>query len=182
MSFAERYLNALNSSNLQDDDKHHQTEVLAAAALADLSGGSGVIFGTMLARAKLDGVPREAISSGSQNLAVLLHAWKKAVFEKGHARKWLKIVHPWDMPALEGICNKIALHSLAHFLGGECAACNGTKIVGSRACTRCTDTPGREPVEGSGLLRERIMDMISDLEGLHQSHAARAGAKMRKAA
>jgi len=182
MSFAERYLNALNSSNLLDDDKHHQTEALVAAALADLSGGSGVVFGTMLARAKLDGVPREALSTSSPALAVLLRAWKKAVFEKGHARKWLKIQHTWDMPALEGICNKIALHSLAHWLGGQCTACNGTKIVAGRACTHCAETPGFEPVAGEGLYRERVKDMISDLEGLHQSHSARAGARMRKAA
>jgi hypothetical protein len=182
MTFAERYMNALNSSNLQDDEHTRATEVLAAAALADLSGGSGVVFGSMLARAKIDGVPREALGSGAHNLAVLLRAWKEAVFRKGSERKWLKVVQPWDIQALEGICNKIALHSLAHFLGGECSVCNGTKINAGRACTHCNGTPGREPVEGSGLLRERIMDMISDLEGLHQSHAARAGAKMRKAA
>jgi len=182
MSFAERYLNALNSSNLQDDEHHRQTEVLAAAALADLSGGSGVVFGSMLARAKLDGVPREAIGSGSHNLAVLVRVWRQTVLQKGKDRKWLKIVQTWDIHALEGICNKIALQSLAHWLGGECTVCNGTKINAGRACTHCTDTPGREPVEGIGLLRERIMDMISDLEGLYQSHAARAGAKLRRAA
>jgi len=36
MPFEDRYLNALNSTNLLDDDKHHQTEALGAAALADL--------------------------------------------------------------------------------------------------------------------------------------------------
>jgi len=182
MPFAERYINALNSSNLLDDQQHSQAEALAAAALADLSGGSGSIFGSMLARAKADGVPREAIASGSRSLAALLRVWKEVVFQKGKDRKWLRIVQPWDIQALEGICNKIALHSLAHFLGGECSACNGTKINGGRACTHCTEAPGREPIEGSGLLRERIKDMISELEGRHDSHAARAGAKMRRAA
>lgn len=183
MSFAEQYISALNSSNLQDDQHHRATEALAAAALADLSGGSGVVFGSMLARVRsVDGVPRQAIESGSANLAVLLRVWKQAVFEKGQARGWLKVVHEWDIAALQGICNKIALHSLAHWLDGACTVCNGTGITANRACAHCTDTPGREPVEGSGLLRERIKDMISELEGVHQSHAARAGAKMRKAA
>jgi len=168
MSFAEQYLNALNSSNLQDDEHHRATEALAAAALADLPGRSSSIFGSMLARAKIDGVPQEAITGGSQNLAMLLRAWKEVVFQKGRARGW--------------ICNKIALQSLTHWLGGECTVCNGTKINAGRACTHCTETPGREPVAGNGLLRERILDMISDLEGLYQSHAARAGAKLRKAA
>ena len=182
MSFAEQYLNALNSSNLQDDEHHRATEALAAAALADLPGRSSSIFGSMLARAKIDGVPQEAITGGSQNLAMLLRAWKEVVFQKGRARGWIKIVNPWDIHALEGICNKIALQSLTHWLGGECTVCNGTKINAGRACTHCTETPGREPVAGNGLLRERILDMISDLEGLYQSHAARAGAKLRKAA
>ena len=182
MSFAERYLNALNSSNLQDDEHHRATEALAAAALADLSGGSGVVFGSMLERAKIDGVPREALSSGSRNLAVLLRAWKETVFHKGQDRKWLRVVQPWDIPALEGICNKIALQSLAHWLGGQCAACSGTKIIAGRACTHCAETPGFEPVAGEGLYRERVKYIISDLEGLYQSHAARAGAKMRREA
>jgi hypothetical protein len=181
--FAEKYLAALTATNLQDDEHHRATEALAAAALADLSGGSGSVFGSMLARAKLaDGVPRQALESGSASLAALVRAWVGAVTRKGMDRSWLKIKHEWDIPAAHGIYRKIALTSLAHWLGGECTVCNGTKINAGRACAHCSETPGREPVEGSGLLRERIMDMISDLEGLYQSHAARAGAKLRKAA
>ena len=41
--FAERYLNALSTSNLQDDDQHHQTEPLVAAALVKLHGFAGCI-------------------------------------------------------------------------------------------------------------------------------------------
>ena len=182
MTFADRYINALNSSNLKDDELHRQAEVLAAAALADLRGGSGNVFGSMLARARAEAVPRQAIEVSCRGLAVLLRVWKEAVFQKGQERKWLKVVQPWDLPALNGICNKIALHSLAHWLGGECSACNGTKINTGRACTHCAATPGREPIQGGALERDRIADMVSELEGLYQSHAARAGAKMRKAA
>jgi hypothetical protein len=191
MPFAERYLNALNSSNLQDDEQHKQTEVLAAAALADLSGGSGVVFGSMLSRAKYaDPVQHKTFESGNHNLAVLLKVWEQAVIEKGRARKWINIVHTWDFGILEGIAKKIAQHSLAHWLAGECTVCNGTKVVASRACAHCAETPGREPIRTyqtkdgrmSQLEVERIKDMISELEGLCQAHGARAGAKMRQAA
>ncbi|WP_236478130.1 hypothetical protein, partial [Escherichia coli] len=66
-------------------------------------------------------------------------------------------------------------------LGGECSCCNGTKIVESRACTHCNGT-GREPVLGGALQREKVLDMVSELEGLFQAHSARAAAKMRRAA
>ena len=180
--FAERYLNALNSSNLKDDDQHHQTEPLVAAALADLSGGSGELFGTMLLRAKIAGVPRQAIESSAHNLGVLLRIWTGDVARKGFARKWINVKHEWDIGAAYGIYKKIALHSLAHWLGGECSVCNGTKINEGRACTHCAGTPGREPIQGGTLERERVADMVSELEGVYQAHSARAGAKIRKAA
>jgi hypothetical protein len=106
------------------------------------------------------------------------------VVEKGSARKWIKIKQTWDIHAAYGIYKKIALHSLAHWLGGECEQCNGTKISTSsgRACTHCAETPGREPIKGGALEAGYIRDMISELEGLCQAHGARAGAKMRQAA
>lgn len=181
--FVEKYLASLTTSDLRDDEQHSRTEALAAAALADLSGGASSVFGSMLARAKYaDGVPRKTFEAACQNLAALLRVWIDVVTKKGMDRKWFKIKHEWDIPAAHGIYRKIALHSLAHWLGGECGQCNGTKISAGRACTHCTATPGREPIQGGALERERIADMVSELEGLYQSHCARAGAKMRKAA
>lgn len=180
--FAERYLQALTTSDLRDDNQHCQAEALAAAALADLAGG-GDVFGSLLARAKYaDGVPRKVFDSGNRNLAILIRVWTAAVVRKGLERKWLKIRHEWDVPAAHGMYAKIARVSLAHWLGGQCQECNGTKIANSRACTHCAVTPGREPIQGGAIERERIADMISELEGLYQSHAARAGAKLRHAA
>ena len=179
--FAEKYLAALTTSDLRDDDQHSQTEALAAAALADLTGG-GDVFGSLLSRAMIaDGVPRQAFESGTENLGVLLRVWTAAVTRKGLDRQWLKIKHPWDINAAHAIYAKIARVSLAHWLGGECTCCNGTKIANSRACTHCTGT-GREPIQGGAIERAKIADMVSELEGLYQSHSARAGAKMRKAA
>jgi DnaJ-class molecular chaperone len=179
--FAEKYLASLNTSDLRDDEQHRQTEALAAAALADLTGGSGSVFGSMLGRAKVNAIAREAIGSGTEGLAALLRAWEGAVIRKGTDRKWIKIVNPWDIDALHGICKKIARVSLAHWLAGECEVCHGTTVTSGRSCSHCGGT-GREPVQGGALEIDRVKDMISDLEGIYQAHSARAGAKMRKAA
>lgn len=180
--FIEKYVGSLTSSDLTDDELHRATEALAAAALADLTGGSGNVFGSMLARAKYaDGISHKTFEAGNHNIAVLLRVWVNVVTAKGLARSWLNIKHPWDIAAAHAIYAKIARVSLAHFLAGECDECHGTKIRDGRACTHCAGT-GREPIQGGALERDKIADMLSELEGLYQSHCARAGAKMRKAA
>jgi hypothetical protein len=179
--FAERYLNALSTSNLQDDAQHHQTEPLVAAALADLSGGSGALFGTMLLRASIAGVPRQAIESSARDLSVLLRVWTGEVARKGFDRKWMNIKAEWDIKAAYAMYAKIARVSLAHWLGGECQCCNGTKIVESRACSHCNGS-GREPVQGGAIEREKVLDMVSELEGMFQAHSARAAVRMRRVA
>lgn len=180
--FVEKYLRSLYSSTLQDDAGHHQAEVLAAVALADLGGGSGEVLGSLLMRAKYaDGIAHKTFEAGNHNTAVLLRAWIKVVTQKGLDRQWLKIRHEWDVKAAHGMYEKIARVSLAHWLAGECETCNGTTTVGGCACTRCAATPGREPVRGGSLEVERIKDMIGELEGMYQSHSARAAARLRKA-
>lgn len=49
--FVERYAASLHSSDLRDDEHHHSTDALIAAALADKSG-SGAMLGSLLARVK----------------------------------------------------------------------------------------------------------------------------------
>lgn len=181
MSFVERYLGSLNSSDLTDDEQHRATEALAAAALADLTGGSGAVFGSMLARAKAAGVPRKVFESSTAHLGPLLRTWEQAVAEKGRARGWLKIVHTWDVLAAEAMYKKIARVSLAHWLGGHCETCGGTGSYELRKCSKC-DGSGKAPIEGGRLEVERVKDMISELEGLHQAHCGRAAVKMRRAA
>lgn len=181
MGFADRYIHALSASNLLDDAHHQQAEPLIAAALADLTGGSGSVFGSMLARAKLAGVPRQAIESGTFGLGALLRVWTEEVTKKGLSRGWLKIKHEWDIKAAYAMYAKIARVSLVHWLAGGCEVCSGTKISEGRACAHCHGT-GREPIQGGAIEREKVADMVSELEGMFQSHSARAGAKMRKAA
>jgi hypothetical protein len=52
MGFADRYIHALNASNLKDDERHHQAEPLTAAGLASAAAGD---LGAMLQRAKYAG-------------------------------------------------------------------------------------------------------------------------------
>lgn len=180
--FVEKYVAAVNSCNLQDDEFHRATHVLTAAALADLSGGRGAILGSMLARVKYaDGPAHQTFESGSRNLAQLARVWEAVVVEKGLARGWLKIRAEWDIAAAHAMYKKIAARSLAHWLGGECETCHGTKLHQHRSCNPCGGT-GRAPVDGGRLEVERIKDMISELEGLFQAHAGRAGARIRQAA
>jgi hypothetical protein len=183
MPFAERYLNAINSANLQDDELHHQTEVLAAAALADLTGGSGTVFGSMLTRAKYGNGAKKIFDSGIRDIAVLLRVWKTVVKERARERAWFPMPRTeWDANAIFRRLDQIAEQSLAHWIGGHCECCNGTTVgaMGS-TCKACAGT-GLAPILGDNMVADRTRDMVSELEGLTQSHGARAGAKMRQAA
>lgn len=70
MGFAEKYVASIGSSNLMDDAQHHQTDPLAAAALAG-------DIGALLCRVKYaDGVLTRMFEGSQQNLAQLLRFWK----------------------------------------------------------------------------------------------------------
>jgi len=93
----------------------------------------------------------------------------------------MNIKAEWDIKAAYAMYAKIARVSLAHWRGGECPACNGTKVVAGRICAHCAGT-GREPIQGGVLEIERINDMVFELQGLYQAHSARAQARLRKMA
>lgn len=182
--FAEKYLAAINTTDLRDDELHHQTETLAAAALADLSGGSGVVFGSMLARVKYaDPVQHKIFESGNHSLAVLLKVWKQAVAKWGRERGWFPEPRTeWDASAVVRRYHQIAEQSLAHWLGGNCETCGGSALSPlGLTCKACAGT-GRAPIVGDNTVADRTRDMVSELENRCQSHGARAGAKMRRAA
>lgn len=180
MGFADRYLHSVNSSNLQDDEHHHATDALCAAALAD-STGAGI--GSLLSRVKYaDGTQHKLFESGSANLAHLLRIWTARVIEKGRERKWVKIGNAWDGQAAEALYRRVAERSLVHWLDGKCASCSGSgNTPDRRICVPCKGT-GKSEVGGQGFERERVLDMVSELEGLLQAHNARAGGMLRGAA
>jgi hypothetical protein len=138
----------------------------------------------MLSRAKYaDPVQHKTFESGNHNLAVLLKVWKRVVAKRGLDRSWFpKPRAEWDANAVLKRYAQIAEQSLAHWLGGNCEACNGTKVGSTgQACKPCGGT-GSAPILGDNVVADRTRDMVSELEGLYQSHSARAGAKMREAA
>ena len=173
MGFAEKYITSINSSNLKDDERHHLTEALAAAALADRSGAG---LGALLSRVKYaDGAARQLFESGSSNLAHLLRIWTAAVAEKGRSRGWVKANTAWDQQAAHALYHRVAHASLAHWLDGKCETCHGTGVTSNRQfCMPCKGS-GKGAVQcAGGFERERIVDMVSELEGLVQSHHSRA--------
>lgn len=177
MGFADRYVWALNASSLQDDQMHHATEPLFAAAVADTTGAG---LGALLSRVKFaDGSISKLFESGTQNLAHLLRVWGELVAQKGVERKWVKIRAEWDIPAAMALYKRVADRSMAHWLDGKCKACNGTGITAEcRRCPTCKGSCAQE-VGGQGFERDLVLDMVSELDGLLQAHNARAAARLR---
>ncbi|RFP19175.1 hypothetical protein [Duganella sp. BJB475] len=178
MGFADRYVFSLNASTLQDDEMHHATEPLFAAAVAD-NVGAGI--GALLSRVKYaDGSISKVFESGTQNLAHLVRVWSALVTQKGEERKWVKIRAEWDVAAATALYRRVAERSLAHWLDGKCKACNGTGVTAERRfCTTCKGSK-QEEVGGQGFERDRVLDMVSELDGLLQAHNARAAARLRR--
>lgn len=88
MGFADQYVWALGAGTLQDDETHHATEPLFAAAVADVNGAG---LGALLTRTKYaDGVAHQVFESGPTNLAHLVRVWTARVVEKGREHKWVR--------------------------------------------------------------------------------------------
>ncbi len=177
MGFADRYLSAVNSSNLRDDDQHRSTDALCAAAVADTAGAG---FGALLSRVKYaDGTQHKLFESGSANLASLLRIWTARVIEKGRERKWVKEGTAWDAQAAHKLYRSVAERSLAYWLDGKCEACGGSGVKARCLCAPCKGTGKGEITGTGGFELERVKDMVSELENLLQSHNSRAAASLR---
>ena len=94
-------------------------------------------------------------------------------------QQWVKIGNAWDGQAAEALYRRVAERSLAHWLDGKCPACSGSGNTSERRiCVPCKGT-GKSEVASQGFERERVLDMVSELEGLLQSHNARSAAMLR---
>ena len=97
MGFADRYISAIGSSNLLDDALHHQTEPLAAAALAG-------DIGALLCRVKYaDGTLAKMFEGNAGNLAQLLRIWTAEVIRRGQTRRWVPANTAWDAQAAQAL-------------------------------------------------------------------------------
>lgn len=173
MGFADRYIASIGSTNLMDDALHHQTDPLAAAALAG-------DIGALLCRVKYaDGTLNRMFEGNQQNLAQLLRIWTTSVIEKGKARYWVKNE---DILIAYPLYKRVAEASLAHWLDSHCKKCSGTGVtalLGNRQCSACKGS-GISEISGMREYEKRlVLDMVSELTALYDSHARRANSKLR---
>ena len=138
-------------------------------------------MGALLCRVKYaDGTVSRLFEGNAGNLAQLLRAWTAAVTHKGKARRWVKAHTAWDAQAANTLYRRVAEASLAHWLDSKCQICHGTGVVaadtlGAPAICKGCQGSGEAPITCSGGFElERIKDMVSELEGIFQSHGARA--------
>lgn len=180
MGFADRYVHALCASSLKDDERNHQAEPLAASGLAALSFND---LGPLLHRVKYaDGVTHKMFESGTANLAQLIELWTAEVIKRGRARKWVPENTAWDAEAAQKLYRRVAEASLAYWLDGQCDFCHGTKVrPGTNLkCTECNGT-GKAPILiAGGFERQKVEDMIGELECIATGHSGRASKKLRR--
>lgn len=186
MSFAETYAGAL-TANLQDDEHHHATGVLRAAAQADKVARD---IGALLHRVKYGNAIEQEFAGGTSSLAQLQREWLAIVDKKGRERKWIKTQ---DWPNIGHLfpkmAERIASQSLAHYLGGICEACNGTGAKSAKpVCSTCPECHGtrRATIKStpehklSSYEIDLIGQMVAELEALESSHAGVASALLRR--
>jgi hypothetical protein len=177
--FVERYVASVNSSDLRDDDLHHSTEPLRAAAYADATGCDAEI-GSLLCRVKYaDGSVHKLFEAGTGNLAHLLRIWLAEVTAKGKARKWVTIRSERDIITAHTLYRRVAEASLAFWMDGRCEPCHGAgQGADRRLCTACAGS-GRAQIEAGKFETDKTLDMVSELEGLFRSHSSRAKSFLR---
>jgi hypothetical protein len=165
MGFVDRYIRALGASQ-------RQVEPLLATAYA-ATGVSGEL-GHLLYRVKyVDDPVRQPA-----HLARLLCLWTAEVSRRGRLRKWMTERTAWDAQAAAKLYRTVAELSLAHWLDGDCPSCKGSAQAGQQPCRDCGGT-GAAPIRHpGGFVRERVKDMVSDLQDIASHHAARAQARL----
>lgn len=179
MGFHDRFIWALRSRDLRDDQTHHNLDPIAAAALADVRVNG---FGALLCRVKYaDGSLHKEFEGNAANMAQLLRLWTAEVTKRGQARKWVRIGSERDIQTAHILYKRVAEASLAHWLNDKCQTCHGTGISSERTLCKVCEGSGIAPVVCSGgFERERIKDMISELHAMSSSHAAMANRLLRK--
>jgi hypothetical protein len=152
----ESYSRATQSSNLRDDEHHHQTEKLAAVALSSE-------LGAKLFRVKY--------GNDATSYHALLAAWKDKVEKKAGLRHWPKHI----------TAHKVAEMSLRHWLNDVCEPCSGkgfevipgSPMLSDAPCKACKGD-GKRALVCEENWRDFITDMIEDLDEMARGAASNA--------
>ena len=158
MNIIKQYTRAANSSDLRNDETHHQPEVLAAVAL-------GSTLGSLLFRAKYCG--------DQSSIPPLYAIWREMVLKKATRRKWVK-----DAESVADI-------SLMHWLDDICHQCHGrghpvikdTPTLEASACTACNGT-GRKKLHCDASIKEYVLDSVQSLESMVSEASYKARMKI----
>ena len=181
MNFAKSYSRAVNSSNLRDSELHHTCESLAASGWASRDVSS---LGALLLRITLaDGSAKKVFESGCRNFAEALRVWIPMVRSKGEHRHWCKggSTPKRDAATAEALYVRVGESALAYFLDPRCLPCEGAGVDHDRrTCIHCKGTGIAELVMKESE-RQIALDLVSDLQGIIQSHTSRAAYLMREA-
>ncbi len=105
MKLARKYSRAVNSSNLRDDDQHHQTDVLAAMALGSVENH----LGPLLYRVKF--------ANQASSYPQLMEKWGRLMLNRSIICVWPEHIKP----------EKISSLSLDYWLNDACQTCTGRK-------------------------------------------------------
>jgi hypothetical protein len=179
--FVERYMHAIGSPDLRDDEFHTATLPLRASTYADATGNE-VVLGSLLCRVKYGSVARREFETGADDMVKLIRDWSAAVVERGRARGWMKTTTPWDVEAAFKLYERVAHASLAFWIDSNCTLCKGAKVDKDRRMCTCCGGSGKAQVEAGRFESGIILDLVSELDGIYQSHNRRAAALLRKAA
>lgn len=119
------------------------------------------------------------LESGAAHLSQLLRLWTAEVMKRGRARRWVPENTAWDTQAAIKLYHQVAQHSLAHWLDSTCKCCCGTGLIQKQQCRSCNGAKVAAIQVAGAFILERVKDMVSELQGISDSHASRASAKMR---
>lgn len=161
MTLAQRYVKAVGSGNLRSDERHFDTDVLAAVALS-------TSFGGLLFRVKY--------FNDAASYRRLLALWTWIVSTKAQRRSW-----PEHIPI-----NKVAYLSLTRWISSVCPACTGRKqetifntpSLSAQDCRLCNGT-GQIELRCNPAVRDFVLDMTEELFADEFKAGSRAKQKLR---
>ena len=180
MNYKKAYSRSVNSSNLIDDAYHSSCEPLAASGWASRDISS---LGALLLRITLaDGSAKKIFESGCRNFSEALRVWIPMVRSKGEHRHWHKggSTPQRDAANAEALYVRVGESALAFFLDDRCQPCEGAGVDHDRrTCAQCKGT-GKAELLMKESDKQITLDLVSDLQGIIQSHTSRAAYVMRE--